>query len=65
MDSAVTLNKIKKEFLKLQQDLMDTVYFFHSANSLTLKFEHRVHKESLIAIAKYITKAIIGKSKLL
>ena len=38
MDSDVTLNNIKREFLKLQQDLGDTVYFFYSANLLTLKF---------------------------
>ena len=71
MDSAVISNKIKREFLKLQLDLMDTVYFFHSANSLTLKLELRLRKESLIAIIyrqyRYITKAIsvIEKSKLL
>ena len=65
-DSAVASNKTKRDFLKLQQDYMDTVYFFHSANSLTL---HCVHKESFIAITRYrpITKAIsvIDKSKLL
>ena len=41
MDSAValniaTMNKTKRDFSKLRQDFMDTVYFFHSANSLTL-----------------------------
>ena len=30
----------EERFFTLQQDLMVTVYLFHSANSLTLKFEH-------------------------
>ena len=36
MDSAVALNKTKRDFFQLQQDFMDAVYFFRSANSLTL-----------------------------
>ena len=44
------LTKQRDTFLKLQQDLMNTVYFFESANLLTLKFAHRVHKASFIAI---------------
>ena len=36
MDSAVALNKTKRVFFKLQQDLMDTLYCCHSANLLTL-----------------------------
>ena len=44
-NSAVAFNKTKRDFFKLQQDLMNTVYFFHSANSLTLKFERCEHKE--------------------
>ena len=54
-------------FLKLHQGLMSTVYFFHSANSPTLKFEHCRHKKSFLsAMTEYITKAIsvIDKSKL-
>ena len=46
----MAFNNLNKDFLKLQQDLMDSVYFFHNANSLTLKFEHCLHKESPIAI---------------
>ena len=34
-DSVVASNKTKNLF-KLQEDFMDTMYFFHSANSLTL-----------------------------
>ena len=36
MDSAVALNIKKRDVFKLQQHFMDTLYFFHSANSLTL-----------------------------
>ena len=36
MDSAVAFNKTKRDFLKLQRDLMDTVCFFRNANLLTL-----------------------------
>ena len=34
-DSAVAFNKTKKDFFKLQRELMDTLYFFRSANLLT------------------------------
>ena len=44
------LTRQKEIFLCLQQDLINTVYFFHSANLLTLKFEHCVPKESFITI---------------
>ena len=30
------IKQTKNDFLKLQQDVMNIVYFFHSANSLTL-----------------------------
>ena len=47
---------------------MDTAYFFHTANSLTLKFKHcvHVHRNNLSAITEYIVKTIsvIDKSKL-
>ena len=36
----MALNKTKRDSLKLQQDLMGAVYFFHNATSPTLKFEH-------------------------
>ena len=72
MDSAEAFNKTKRDFLKLQKDFMDTVYFFHSTSLLTSKFEHGVHKhriaycDNLWAITRYIIKAIlvIDKSKL-
>ena len=52
--SSVTLSRhLTKQgeiFFKLQQDLMDIVYFFLSANLLTLKFERYVGKELLIAV---------------
>ena len=35
MDSAVALNKTKRDVFKLQQHFRNTVYIFHSANSLT------------------------------
>ena len=34
-DSAVALNKTKRNAFKLQQHFRNTVHFFHSANSLT------------------------------
>ena len=48
-NSAVASNNTKRDFVILQQDFMDmdTEYFFHSANSLTL---HCMHKQSFIAI---------------
>ena len=46
-DSAVASNKTKKDFVKLLQDFTNIVYFFDSANSLTL---HSMHKQSFIAI---------------
>ena len=36
MDSAVALNETKRDVCNLLQHFRNTVYFFHSANSLTL-----------------------------
>ena len=54
----MTLNKTKRDVFKLQQHLMDTVYFFHSANSLTLNPASIkiVYCDNLSTIIKYITK---------
>ena len=40
-DSALASNKPKRDFVKLQQDFTNILYFFHSANLLTLHSEHK------------------------
>ena len=65
-DSAVTLYKTRRDFFIIATRLHGQVYFFHSANSLTLNnvAQRIVYRDNLSAI-KYIAKAIsvINKSK--
>ena len=70
MESNVALNKAKRDVFKLQQHFRNTVFFFHSANSLSLITVYNcalriVYRDNLSAMTKYITKAIsvIDKSK--
>ena len=62
------LNKTNRDVFKLRQHFMDTVYFSHNANSLTLNIAGTkiVYRDNLLAITKYIAKAIsvIDNSKL-
>ena len=55
MDSTVTLDKTKGDFFKLYEDFINTVYSFHSANSLIL---------NTVCITNRLSRQFIGNNKI-